>query len=97
MAAFKEKYNIPFDLVFDKDQVLTKRFNATITPEVGVYQVDEEKIIYRGRIDNSYFRVGKKRNVVTSNELKHVLNCIKNDKPVLIKWKEAIGCFIKLV
>ena len=94
---FKEKYKIPFNLLFDDQQVLTKRFRATVTPEVVVFQADEAKIIYKGRIDNSYFRVGKRRNVVTSNELKHVLTCISNDKPIQISWKEAVGCYIKLI
>ena len=97
IEGFKEKYKIPFDLVFDDQQVLTKKFGATITPEVVVYQPEQEKVIYKGRIDNSYFRVGKRRNVVTTNELKHVLSCIKNNRPVKISWKEAIGCYIKLI
>ncbi len=94
---FKKKYKIPFDLIFDERQVLTKKFEATITPEVVVYQPDEEKIIYKGRIDDSYFRVGKRRNVVTANELKVVLDCIKNKHPIKVPWKDAIGCYIKLI
>lgn len=94
---FKEKYKIPFNLVFDDQQILTKKFGATITPEVVVYQPDTEKILYKGRIDDAYFRVGKRRNVVTTNELKYVLNCISKSKPVEIGWKEAVGCFIKLI
>ena len=94
---FKKKYKIAFNLIFDDQQLLTKKLGATITPEVVVYQSGEEKIIYKGRIDDSYFRVGKRRNVVTANELKYVLNRISKNEPVQISWKEAIGCFIKLI
>ncbi|MEO1261878.1 MAG: redoxin domain-containing protein [Bacteroidota bacterium] len=97
ISEFKKKYGIPFNLIFDNQQVLTKKFGATITPEVVVYQPDEKKVIYKGRIDNSYFRVGKRRNVVTTNELKHVLNCVKNNSAIKISWKEAIGCYIKII
>lgn len=96
IAAFKVKYDIPFALVFDKQQALTKKFEAKITPEVVVYRPKENKIIYKGRIDDAYFRVGKRRNVVTSNELKDVLRCINTNQPVNTSWKEAIGCYIKL-
>lgn len=94
---FKDKYDIAFDLIFDRGQVLTKKFEATITPEVVVYSPVEDKIIYKGRIDDSYFRVGKRRNVVTSRELKYVLSRITQNKPVEIAWKAAIGCYIKLI
>ena len=66
MIVFKGKYELPFQLVLDHEQVLVKRFGATITPEVVVYDTARQVILYQGRIDDTYYRVGKKRRVTTS-------------------------------
>lgn len=95
MLAFQEKYNLDFPMVFDKDQVLTQQLGATITPEVIVVNTQSQEIIYKGRIDNAYFRVGKRRQVTTSQELKEVLKANKTGKLLGIKAQPAIGCFIK--
>lgn len=97
MDDFKEKYTLPFEMIFDEGQILTKKLGARITPEVIVYNQSKEEIIYKGRIDDSYFRVGKRRQVTTTSELKTVLHCLTNDRPIRVKWKDAIGCFIKKI
>lgn len=95
MLAFQEKYNLDFPMVFDKDQALTQQLGATITPEVIVVHSQSQEIIYKGRIDNAYFRVGKRRQITTSHELKEVLEANKVGKLVGAKAQPAIGCFIK--
>jgi len=95
MLIFRGKYELPFDMVKDEQQALTKKFDAQITPEVVVYNESQEKILYKGRIDDTYFRVGKKRRVTTTSELKDVLEAIVNNQPIITASTEAIGCFIK--
>ena len=97
MRAFKEKYGLAFPMVFDKDQVLTQRLDAKITPEVIVVNTESQTIIYKGRIDNAYYRVGKRRQVTTTNELKDVLEGAKNGKTLTYKTEPAIGCYIKKI
>ena len=92
--AFKKKYQIPFDFVHDYFKTLTLRFGATVTPEVIVFDHKENKILYRGRTDNTYFRVGKRRTVTTSSELKDALEAIKTGKEIEIPETTAVGCFI---
>ncbi|NRB63103.1 MAG: redoxin domain-containing protein [Saprospiraceae bacterium] len=94
IKAFKEQYQIKFQLNRDFGQDLVKKFDAKVTPEVVVFDVEKQKVLYQGRIDNSYFRVGKRRTVTTTSELKEVLKLIKQDLPVNIKDQPAIGCFI---
>jgi peroxiredoxin len=93
IADFKEKYAIPFDLILDKNGSIVRHFNATITPEVFVESSDK-KIIYSGRIDDSFYAVGKKRTIVTSSELANVLYMIAGNSPVTINNTTAVGCII---
>ena len=72
-----------------------KRFDAKVTPEVVVYDEDNEKVIYKGRIDNQFVRVGRRRQVLTSQELKDVLAALQNEESIEISSTDAIGCFIK--
>src|SRR5215203_5673974 len=56
---FKEKYGLlAFETLLDKDLILSKKFGATVTPEVVV--TDENgSIYYRGRINSAYYAPGK--------------------------------------
>lgn len=94
IEAFKEKYQIPFDFVHDYFKTLTLRFGATVTPEVVVFNHNEGKVLYKGRTDNSYFRVGKRRTITTTSELKDALEAITNGQTVEVPETTAIGCFI---
>ena len=88
-----ETYRLSLDLSAFLEERLSK---ASHGRTVAVYRAFLTVVVDRmGRIDDSYFRVGKKRNVITTGELKYVLSCITNNKPVQINWKEAVGCFIK--
>ena len=88
---FKNKYMIPFNLT--KDSLEHVRLGATITPEVVVER--NGKLIYMGRIDNSFESVGKKRSVVNSYDLKYVLSEVVNGRAPEYHTVPAIGCIIE--
>ena len=92
---FQEKYQLTFKMIKDEEQLITKRLGAKVTPEVFVVNNKTDDIVYQGRIDNSYFRVGKRRTVTTTSELKDVLSALKNNQKVLTENQIAIGCFIQ--
>lgn len=96
IETFRQKYAITFPLKSDYFQTLTKKLGATVTPEVVVYNETCGEILYKGRIDDMYYRVGKKRTVTTTAELEDALKSIVAGKPVLIKETEAVGCLINL-
>jgi len=93
---YQKKYNIPFILKKEFFQTKTKKFGATITPEVVVYNESKEEIIYKGRISNAYASLGKRRRVITQQELKTVLEDLKNNVTPTVQNTEPIGCFIML-
>jgi len=96
IEAYKEKYKIPFTLKKEFFQTKTKKFGATITPEVVVYNESKDEIIYKGRISNAYASLGKLRRVVTEFELETVLEDLKNNKMTTVENTSPVGCFIML-
>lgn len=95
IAAFREKYNIPFLLKQDYYHDKKEAFNATVTPEVVIYNETQKQIVYQGRIDDTYARVGQRRKVITTSELKDALKAIRNNQAVKITKTDPIGCFIR--
>ena len=92
---YREKYSLPFPAKTDYFKKLTKRFKATVTPEVVVFNESKETILYQGRIDNTYYKLGRKRGVTTTSELATVLENHTNGEPVSIAFTKAVGCFIQ--
>lgn len=94
IAAFGRTYKVPFPLKLDDHKLLVHRFRARITPEVVVAAADGRTVLYQGRIDNSYVRLGQRRTVVTQHELYDALAAITAGKAVANARTEAVGCFI---
>ncbi|MDF1694992.1 MAG: redoxin domain-containing protein [Saprospiraceae bacterium] len=91
---FKKQYGIQFPLFTDYYKSKAKLFNAQITPEVILYDHEQNQILYQGRIDNKFFKLGRRRNVVTEHDLKNAIENRLNDLPIEKKYVEAIGCYI---
>jgi len=94
--SFQQTYKLPFLLKTDHSQTQTQLFGATVTPEVVVYNHTKEHILYKGRIDNAYYRVGRRRGVTNSFDLKNALEALVCGKEIEVKETEAVGCFINL-
>lgn len=91
---FKEKYDIPFTVKKEFFLTKTKLFDIKVTPEVVVYNETTKEVLYKGRIDNSYYKLGRRRQVITSKELDDVLALIEQGEKVDIPSAPPIGCFI---
>jgi len=94
VQSFVSKYQIPFFCTRDGAYTLAQRFGVKVTPEVVVYNQTRDSVLYQGRIDNMFERVGQRRKVITSHELEAALYCIRNNKPVPIPKTNAVGCFL---
>jgi len=92
---YREKFGLSFGAKTDYYKKLTKKFKATVTPEVVVYNESNETVLYQGRIDNTYYRLGRKRGVTTSSELATVLENHKNRETIEVAFTKAVGCFIQ--
>jgi thiol-disulfide isomerase/thioredoxin len=91
---FKKIYKITFPLIKDPEMVLARKLNATIAP--GCFVLDsKENIIYKGRIDDWMYAVGKKRQVITENNLDDALQALLKNIPVKKKETNPIGCILE--
>ena len=82
-----------FKVMLDPKQTISKKYEATITPEVVITDL-EENVLYRGRISNAYKAPGRMKHGARINELKVFLKRILNEEAIPKPWKEAIGCYI---
>jgi len=94
MKDFRQLYKISYPLLKDPEMLLAKSLNATIVPSCYVVN-DGGNVIYKGRIDDWLYALGKKRQVVTENNLNDALNSIVNNLPVKKSETVPIGCILE--
>ncbi|MHB8503782.1 MAG: thioredoxin domain-containing protein, partial [Candidatus Acidiferrales bacterium] len=84
-------YKIP--ALRDPQQVLVKKSQAQITPEVAVFDANRH-LVYHGRIDNLYEDVGRARTVATTHELEDAIEAALGGKSLAAGTVHAVGCYI---
>jgi hypothetical protein len=77
----------------DAAQRLVRRAGATVTPEAAVFS-PAGRLLYRGRIDDRYVSLGRRREHVTSRDLRAALDAILENRPVARPRTRPVGCFI---
>jgi hypothetical protein len=93
-TAFKAKNKLTlFTNKIDKDQRITNKLGATVTPEVVITGADET-ILYQGRINDAYQEPGKRKHIYSNNDLATALENITNGKEMPRPWRRAVGCYI---
>jgi len=90
---FAKSYKIKFPLLMDYNKELLKAFDAHIAPSAFVIS-EGTILLYRGRIDDWMYAVGKKRTVITHHELEDALNAIADNKPITVSKTQPVGCLI---
>jgi thiol-disulfide isomerase/thioredoxin len=93
--AFSKKYGLDFDMQTDSAFALSNRFKTAVTPEVVVWDNEKASIVYRGKVDNSFASVGKRRTVVTEYYLRAAILHWEAGRRDLIVNTEPVGCFIQ--
>lgn len=79
-------------VVLDPEQSLATRTGATMTPEACV--LEHGRLVYRGRIDDRFFALGKQRAAPTTRELRDALEALLSGRTPAPDWPPAIGCHI---
>jgi hypothetical protein len=79
--------------IVDRRHELVKATGVTVTPETAV--VDQSgKVVYRGRIDDSYAALGQPRRPAKNADLRDALDAVVAGKPVEKPETRALGCYI---
>jgi len=94
-AKHAAEFKIDFPLLFDASGELAAALRPTHTPEAFV--VDREgQLAYRGRIDDLYPDLGKKRASATCHDLADAVAAVAAGRPVAVRETEPIGCFLEM-
>jgi hypothetical protein len=79
--------------LLDPPLTLARQFGITVKPEVAVV-APTGRLLYRGRIDDRYVDFGKRREHLTSPDLRNALVAITQQQPIAVARTKAIGCDI---
>jgi hypothetical protein len=88
-----EEYHIKAPVVVDRRHAWVSRAGATRSPEAAVFSPTGE-MLYRGRIDDMYRGLGKRRTHITAHDLREALEAILAGRAVPRSQTEAVGCYI---
>jgi hypothetical protein len=77
--------------LLDPQHALAKQVGATVTPEAAVLSPDGTPL-YRGRIDDLYLELGKRRYAPTTRDLRNALDAIVQGRRVATPVTRAVGC-----
>ncbi|MEM6674057.1 MAG: redoxin domain-containing protein [Planctomycetota bacterium] len=90
-AKHAEEYGLLLPVLRDVDHRLVERLGITCTPEVAVIDAKGE-LVYRGRIDDQYREIGRRRPAPTTRDLRDALRAVLAGEDVANPRTEAIGC-----
>jgi hypothetical protein len=86
-------FRFPCTALMDPQRKLVRFTGARMTPEA-VLVAPGGKIVYRGRIDDTYIDYGKRRDTPQSRDLRRSIDAHLDHKPVSPSRTQVVGCFI---
>lgn len=90
----QQEYQIDWPVVLDSDQRIAMELKAKNIPEA--FLLDSKgTVLYRGRIDDQYAALGKKRPAPTEHNLSEAITAFLNGEPIPQKETQAVGCVIR--
>ncbi len=91
---FCEEFDIEFDVIFDASAEIATALQPTHVPEAFVLSPNRE-VLYRGRINDLYAAVNKKRNAARKNDLLDSITAVLvGDEPEVART-EVVGCLFE--
>ena len=93
LRAHRASFGYPFAALRDADGALVAHAGATVTPEVAVFDA-EQRMIYRGRIDDRYVSFGVARRAPRTRDLQDRLRRLVAGEPLPFSETRAVGCYI---
>jgi hypothetical protein len=89
-----EDYGYKCSVLLDPEHRLVARSRVGRTPEAAVFSSDG-RLQYRGRINNWYGDIGRKRFRVSRHDLRNAIDDLLAGRPVAVPRTDAVGCEIE--
>jgi hypothetical protein len=93
IKTFLNEYHYQLTAIRDMNHVLTRKTLVKVTPEAAVFDPQGE-LVYHGRIDNLYERIGQSRRAATTHELADAIDAAIKGVKAQIPAVDGVGCFI---
>jgi peroxiredoxin len=94
MIAFQKLYKVEFPLLQDPENLLARSLSASVVPSVFLIN-NLGEVLYKGRIDDWLYALGKKRAVITKHDLKNAMQSFKDGKIIQVRETTPIGCILE--
>lgn len=88
---FATEFKTSFPILFDASGELAAHFQPTHVPESFVINIDGQ-VAYRGRIDDLYASVDRRRSEATAHDLRDAALAVAAGKPVDQAKTQPVGC-----
>lgn len=92
--AFASKYSLGVPAICDEQHKLIQQWEVTTTPEV-ILLDGQQKLVYRGLLDNGYVALGQKRSTPITNYLDSALFELSSAGRVSLPFTKPVGCKIE--
>lgn len=93
--AFERAYAFRLPHRLDPRHRLVNRYRATTTPEV-LLLVGGDRILYRGSVDNQFYKLGRYRQAPTEFYLREAIEAALHGRPVSTSYVVPVGCLINI-
>lgn len=90
MPAFKEKYDLQCDYIYDQDHIVARSYGAVCTPEF--YLIDKGVIVYHGELDPAHTTNDLPS---TGSSLRLAMEYTLAGRAIDWKYNSSFGCSIK--
>ncbi len=93
-SLYKSQFGLSnFKILMDVDQNISRKLGATVTPEA-IVMINNEEVIYRGRVNDGYQIAGRKKHNPSKRDLNEAIWNSLNSKPIAKPWPAAVGCYV---
>lgn len=97
-AAHATQYGLTMPVLIDNELTLARSLGAVVTPEAVVLRFAERDlwtVVYRGRINDLYVALGRRRAAATSHDLRRAIDAALAHRPIDFEPVAAVGCWIE--
>lgn len=93
-AKHSGEFQIEFPVLFDASGDLAQALSPTHVPEAFVFD-RADRLAYRGRIDDTYADLGKRRPQATTHDLRDAVQAVIHGRAVAASRTQPIGCLLE--
>lgn len=93
--SFRVRYACRYRIGIDSGNVQVERLDARVTPEAFLHRGSAASVLYRGRINDLYVALGRRRQKVRSHDLRDAIDAVVKGGVPVVDSTEPIGCIIE--